>query len=161
MTPHHDSTGIAALDELGLRFEAVAARPRTRHPFRPRRWVAVALGALALVATPALAATVFSGPPPVEESLPRVAAAIDRSDPAATGRALAREGFRVHWVLITDAPDTNAVPPTRSRDVAVPPAGSEILSVLNAKGGNEVDASTRVLMIEVAPLGSRILEQHR
>lgn len=160
MTPHHESTGIAALDELGLRFEAVAARPRPRR-LRLRRWPAIALGILALAATPAVAATVFDGPPPLEETLPQVGAAIDRSDPAATGRALAREGFRVHWVLITDNPDRGADTPTRSRNVAAPPAGTEILSVLNAQGGNEADANTRELMVEVAPLGSDILESHR
>ena len=161
MTPHHESTGIAALDELGVRFEAVAARTPARRPAWPRRWAALALGGLAIVATPALAATVFDGPPPLEETLPQVGAAIDRSDPVATGRALAREGFRVHWVLITDNPDRGADTPTRSRNVAAPPAGTEILSVLNAQGGNEADANTRDLTVEVAPLGSKILEEHR
>ena len=161
MTPHHESTGIAALDELGLRLEAAAARPPARRLTRPRRWAALALGALAITATPALAATVFNGPPPLEETPPQVGAAIDRSDPVATGRALAREGFRVHWILVTDNPERGAIPPTRSRDVAAPPAGTEILSVLNAKGGNEADTNTRDLMVEIAPLGSAILEEHR
>ena len=146
MTP--ETTGIAALDELGRRFEALPER----RPRRFRRWPALALGVLALAATPALAAVVFDGPPPVEEQLPQVAAAVDRDDPAGTGLALARKGFRVEWVLITDAP-RGADTPTRSRRVAAPPARTEILSVLNAKGGNEVSADTRELQVEVAPIG--------
>ena len=114
---------------------------------------------LAVAATPALAA-VFDGPDRVEDQLPQVAAAVDRSDPTGTGLALAREGFRVEWMLNTDAP-RGAETPTRFRKVAAPPAGTEILSVLNARGGNEVSARTRVLQIEVAPVGSRILEEHR
>lgn len=160
MTSHHDSTGIAALDELGHRFEAATARsPRRR--LRQARWPAVALGALAL-ATPALAA-VLDGPPPqrVEDQLPQVAAAIDRDDPVATGRALAQEGFRVHWVLITDNPGPDGDGPTRQRRVAAPPAGTEILAVLNQRGGNEVTPGMRDLGIEVAPVGSKILESHR
>ena len=141
MTP--DSTGIAALDELGRRFEAL---PEPRR-LRPRRWVALALAGLALAATPALASVVFGGPPPVTEALPQVGAAVDRSDPAGTERALARKGFRVEWVLVTDGH------PTNTRQVASPPAGTEIIAVLNAKGGNEVSDSTRVLQIEVAPRG--------
>jgi hypothetical protein len=155
MTP--DSTGIAALDELGRRFEAL---PEPRR-LRPRRWFALALAGLALAATPALASVVFGGPPPVEEALPQVGAAVDRSDPAKTARALERKGFRVQWVLVTDAPDRDAVPPTRSRKVAAPPAGTEIISVLNARGGLEVSSDTRALEIEVAPKGSAILEGHR
>ena len=81
--------------------------------------------------------------------------AVDRSDPAGTERALARKGFRVEWVLVTDGH------PTNTRNVPAPPAGTEIIAVLNAKGGNEVSDSTRVLQIEVAPRGSRILEEHR
>ena len=156
MTP--DSTGIAALDELGVRFDAAIARPPARR--RRRRWPALALGVLALAATPALAA-VFRGPDRVEDQLPQVAAAVDRDDPTGTGLALARKGYEVHWVLITDNPDRGADRPTRSRRVSAPPAGTEILSVLNEQGGNDVDARTRDLQIEVAPVGSKILESHR
>lgn len=160
MTSHHDSTGIAALDELGHRFEAATALPR-RRLLRQARWPAIALGTLALAA-PALAAFI-SGPPAqrVEDQLPQVAAAIDRDDPLATGRALMQEGFRVQWVLITDNPDPNADHPTRQRHVAAPPADTEILSVLNQRGGNEVTPGTRDLQIEIAPTGSKILESHR
>ena len=159
MTPHQDSTGIVALDELGRRFEAAAARPRRRR-LRRRHWPALALGVLALAATPALAA-VLGGPERVEDALPQVGAAIDRGDPAATGRALAERGFRVQWVLITDNPDPDGETPTVGRNVSAPPAGTEILSVLNAKGGNEVGPGTRDLQVEIAPVGSDILESHR
>ena len=160
MTPGNDSTGIVALDELGHRLEAaVARRPRRRRLPRGRR-PAIALGLFALAATPALAA-VLDTPESVVEQLPRVAAAVDYDDPAATGRALAREGFRVRWVLVSDNPAADADSPTVARDVATPPAGTEILAVLDRRGGYDVDDRTRELQIEVAPVGSRILETHR
>jgi hypothetical protein len=159
MTPLDDSTGIAALDELGRRFEAAATRPRVRRS-RLRRWPVIVLGGLALAATPALAVSVFSGPERVEDALPQVGQVVDRSNPAATGRALARRGFRVDWILVTDNPNRAAVPPTRSRNVSAPPAGTEIISVTNAQGGLEVSADTRELAIEIAPVGSEIAESH-
>lgn len=162
MTPQHTSTGIAALDELGRRMDAIIEPPRLRR-WRPRRWAALALGLLAVVATPALAAVVFDGPEHVEDALPEVGPAIDRDDPAATGRALERLGFRVHWMLITDNParGRDVESPTRARAVAAPPAGTAILAVLNQDGGLAVDPDTRDLQIEVAPAGSEILEGHR
>lgn len=66
----------------------------------------------------------------------------------------------MHWVLITDA-GADADSPTRSRHVAAPPSGTKILSVLNQKGGNEVSPDTRDLQIEIAPVGSKILQSHR
>jgi hypothetical protein len=45
--------------------------------------------------------------------------------------------------------------------VAAPPANTEIIAVLNARGGNEVSTSTKALQIEVARRGSAILESHR
>jgi len=164
MNEHRGFTGIAALDELGRRFDAVVEAPRIRR-LRPRRWVALSLGVLALAATPALAsvAGLFDGPPRVEDSLPAVAAAIDRDNPVATGRALEQRGFRVHWMLITDNPARarDGEMPTRSRAVATPPAGTRILAVLNQEGGNAVDADTRDLQVEIAPAGSEILAEHR
>ena len=163
MTPHHDSTGIAALDELGLRLEAVAER-RGRRRLRPRRWMVLSFGVLALVATPAIASVsgLFDGPPRVEDVLPQAAAAIDRDDPAATGRALEQRGFRVQWVLITDNPDRgrDGESPTRQASVAAPPAGTKILSVLGKGGTTDIDARTRDLQIEVSPVGSAILKTH-
>lgn len=156
MNRHPDSTGIAALDELGSRFDAVAARPaRSR---RPVRWPAVILCGLALAAAPAVA-TVVDGADRVEDQLPRVAAAIDRDDPGATARALAQAGYRVRWVLVTDAPGTGG--PTSSRPVGFPPPRTEILAVLNSRGGNSVSPGMRTLLIELAPVGSAILETHR
>lgn len=162
MTAPRTSTGIAALDELGRRMDAIVEPPRLRR-WRPRRWAALALGLLAVVATPALAAVVFDGPERVEDALPEVAAAIDRDDPAATGRALEQLGFRVHWMLITDNParGRDGESPTRGRAVAAPPAGTEVLAVLDEDGGLSVDAGTRDLQIEVAPTGSDILATHR
>ncbi|HEV2775933.1 MAG TPA: hypothetical protein VGV90_10105 [Solirubrobacteraceae bacterium] len=162
MTPHRTSTGIAALDELGRRMDAIVEPPRLRR-LRPRRWAALALGVLALVAPPALAAVVFDGPERVEDALPEVAAAIDLDDPAATGRALERLGFRVRWMLITDNPayGRDGESPTRGRAIAAPPPNTEILSVLDQDGGLAVDPDTRDLQIEVAPAGSDILATHR
>ena len=112
-------------------------------------------------ATPAIASGILSGPNSVEESLPEVAAAVDRDNPTATGLALERLGFRLHWVLITDNLDPDGDRPTHSRNVSAPPPGTEILSVLNEQGGNEATKDTRELMIEIAPIGSEILESHR
>jgi len=158
MTVHRDSTGIAVLDELGRRFEAARPQPRAR-----RRWPVVALVVLALAATPAIASVsgILGGPDSVEEALPKVAAAVDRHDPTATGLALERLGFRLTWVLITDNLDPDGDRPTHSRSVTEPPAGTEILSILNEQGGNEANENTRDLMIEVAPIGSAILDSHR
>lgn len=100
-------------------------------------------------------------PSSVEDSLPEVAAVVDRADPTATGLALERLGFQLHWVLITDNPDPDSDRPTLARSVTAPPTGTEILAILNEQGGNEVTADTRDLMIEIAPLGSEILESHR
>lgn len=163
MTTSDDTSGIAALDELGRRFAAVEERPRQRL-LRPRRSVVLSLAAFALVATPAIASVsgLFGAPPSVEQQLPQVATAIERDDPAATGRALEARGYRVRWVLVTDNPGRGrgGETPTRSRRVAAPPADTKILAVLDAKGGLEVDAATRELMIEVAPAGSAILATH-
>lgn len=164
MNEHRDLPRIAALDELGRRFDTVVEAPRLRR-LRPRRWVALSLGVLALAATPAIAsvAGLFDGPPRVEDSLPEVAAAIDRDDPPATERALRQRGFRVHWMLVTDNPERarDGETPTRARAVAAPPPGTRILSVLNAQGGNDVQPDTRDLQIEIAPAGSQILAGHR
>jgi len=160
MTSHHDSTHIAALDELGRRMQAATERSRSRG-WRPRRWTALTLGVVALAATPAIASVsgIFDDPVTIEEALPQVAAAIDRDDPAATGVALARLGYRVHWILVTDNPGGDS--PTRSRSVAAPPAGTEILSVANERGGYEVTPGMRDLGIEISPAGSAILATHR
>ncbi|HEV2815077.1 MAG TPA: hypothetical protein VGW10_17610, partial [Solirubrobacteraceae bacterium] len=97
------------------------------------------------------------------EVLPDVARAVDRKDPAGTGRRLAALGYEVRWKLIVDNPardDDPAAGPTGWKDVPAPPPGTEILSVLNAGGGNSATPQTRKLLIEVAPLGSEILESH-
>ncbi len=165
MTSHQDSTGIVALDELGHRFEVATARPRVRR-LRPRRWPALALGVLVVAATPALASVSgiiggpLSGPKNVEKTIPKTAGAIDRDDPKATGLALERRGFRVHWVLITDNPDPDGQSPTRSRDVSAPPAGTEILGLFDYERGNLVKKDTRELLIEVTPVGSEIAKTH-
>ena len=68
----------------------------------------------------------------------------------------------MHWVLITDSPNRDGGQPTRSRNVLAPPAGTEILSLLDhERGGTLVTKDTRELLIEVAPAGSAIAETHR
>ncbi len=165
MTAPHDHPEIRALDELGRRFEIATARhaptPRTR-----RVVLITAIAAMALVGTPAVAAItgtsitgIFNPHSTIEEALPRAAAVIDPADPVATGRALRRLGFDVRWSLVEDARRGSS--PTTSRDVGVPPPGTEILSVTAAGGSSKVTADTRVLQIEVAPAGSEILRSHR
>jgi len=41
-----------------------------------------------------------------------------------------------------------------------PPAGTEILAVLNSDGSNKATAETRRLLIEIAPAGWEILRSH-
>ena len=103
MTPHRTPTGIAALDELGRRFDAVADPHRLRR-LRSRRWAALVLGLLAAAATPAIAAIVFEGPGHLMERHRDITTAITPDDPAATGRALEQLGYQVRWILITDNP---------------------------------------------------------
>ena len=164
MTPHRTSTGIAALDELGRRMDAIVEPPRLRR-LRPRRWTAVALGILALVATPALASVsgIFDGAEPIERTFPEVAAAMKRGDPEAVGTALEKRGFRVHWILVTDNPDRarGGELPTRSQPIAAPPAGTKILSTLDDDGSSFPVSGDRDLLIEVAPADSAILRTHR
>ena len=164
MTPHHTSTGIAALDELGRRLDAVAEPSRLRR-LRPRRWTALALGVLALVATPALASVsgIFDGAERVRQTFPEVAAAMKRGDPEAVGAALEKRGFRVHWMLVTDNPDRGREGelPTRSHPVAAPPAGTKVLTTLDDDGSSFPVSGDRDLRIEVAPADSAILRTHR
>ncbi len=161
MTPHRTSTGIAALDELGRRFDAVVEPPRLRR-LRPRRWTTLALCLLAAVATPAIAAVVLDAPDRLEKTHPDAAAAIVPDDPAATGRALEQLGYRVRWMLITDNPDRprDGASPTQQRAVDAPPDGTKVLSVLNKDGSLPVDPDARILQIEISPAGSTILKSH-
>lgn len=161
MTPHRTSTGIAALDELGRRFDAVVEPPRLRR-LRPRRWAALALALLVGVATPAIAAVVFEAPDRLEETHRDAAAAIVPEDPAATGRALEQLGYHVRWVLITDNPQRarGGESPTRQRAVDAPPGGTKVLSVLSKDGSLPVDPDARILQIEIAPAASEILKSH-
>ena len=161
MTTQQPTTEIRALDELGRRFDvAIAARPAT--PRRRRRsLLAGGLAVAVLAGTPAVASMtgVFDSHSSIEEALPRAAAVIEPEDPAASGRALARLGFAVRWSLVEDDPDGPS--PTRARSVEAPPPGTEVLAVLAADGSSEVTAQTRALLIEIAPRGSAILEEHR
>jgi hypothetical protein len=161
MTPNPASTGIAALDELGRRLEAVAEPPRKRVR-RSRRWAAFTFGVLALVATPAIATVVLDGPARIETTHREIGAAINRDDPAATGRALEQLGFHVQWMLITDNPGRarDGEMPTRWRAVDAPPAGTKILSVLGKDGSLALDPGARVLQIEISPADSEILRSH-
>lgn len=77
------------------------------------------------------------------EVFPAVEAAIDREDPAATGRALERLGFQVDWVVIEGA--------GVGHDVDTPPAGTTVLSVLGPEGQwTGIDPATDTLMVELA-----------
>ncbi|MEJ7788080.1 MAG: hypothetical protein WKF96_25040 [Solirubrobacteraceae bacterium] len=166
MTTHQDHSDIHALEELGRRFD-VAARARSAPARRSRRAVLVAAVATAtLVGTPAVASIagvsipgVFNSHSNVEEALPRAAAVIDPADPAATGRALSGLGIDVRWTLVEDDPGGSS--PTKGRTVSAPPPGTGILSVTAVEGAPEITADTRVLQIEVAPVGSKILNEHR
>jgi len=164
ITPN-GSTGLRALDELGRRLEAAGAQRGSVRRKPPRRLATLgALGLMVFVAAPAIAVSgVLSGDERIEEALPQVARAAALEDPAATGRELRRLGFTVRWQLITDNPERgrSGASPTLGRDVAAPPPETEILSVLNAEGGNTATAGTRSLLIEVAPAGSAILGTHR
>jgi hypothetical protein len=161
MTAPRTSTGIAALDDLGRRLDAVVEPPRLRR-LRPRRWAALALGLLAAAATPAIAAVVFDAPGRLEETHRDAAAAIVPDDPAATGRALAQLGYHVRWMLITDNPNRahDGESPTRQRAVDAPPDGTKVLSILSKDGSLPVDPDARVLQIEISPAGSEILKSH-
>ncbi len=156
----HDHPEIRALDELGRRFEIAAAR-RPHTPRRRRALLLAAVGAMALVGTPAVASItgIFNSHSTIEEALPRAAAVIDPGDPLSTGRALRRLGFDVRWSLVEDNPGGSS--PTTGRDVGVPPPGTEILSVTAAGGSSNVTEDTRILQIEVSPAGSEILRSHR
>ncbi len=161
MTNRHDLADLPALEELGRRLDIATAHSR-RPARRSRRTLALAAVGLALIATPA-AAIIFDTPgTTIDEALPQVTEAIDRKDPAATGRELHRLGFQVRWQLIVDNPQRghSGAPPTLSRDVLQPPPGTEVLAVLNSDGSNKVTADTRHLLIEIAPAGSEILRSH-
>lgn len=161
MTKQHIPSDIRALDELGHRFEIATTRRRS-HASRPRRTLTLAaVGLAALVAAPALASVsgVFNSHSSFEEALPWAAEAVDPDDPLATDRALRRLGFDIRWSLVEDNPGGES--PTKDRDVAEPPPGTEILAVFAADGSSTVSEDTRTLLIEVAPAGSKILESHR
>jgi len=161
MTIDHDPSGVRALDELGRRFELAVAGDQARTS-RPRRALVVAAaGLVALAATPALASIIggFNSHSSIEEALPQAAADIDPDDPVATGRALRQRGFDIRWSLIQDNP--GGASPTTDREVTAPPPGTEILSVLNSDGSSTVTEDTQALLIEIAPVGSSILEAHR
>lgn len=166
MSRQHDPSDIRALDELGRRFE-IATAPRRSSAWRPRRTLVLAsVGLVALAAAPALASIsgvsidgVFNSHSSIEEALPKVAAAVDPTDPVATGRALRRLGFAVQWSFVEDNPGGTS--PTKSREVGAPPSGTQILSVTNADGSSNVTEDTRALLIEVAPSDSDIVRSHR
>ena len=160
MTPPRTSTGIAALDELGRRFDAVVEPPRLRR-LRSRRWAALALGLLAAVATPAIAAVLSEAPERLMQTHGDLAAAITPDDPAATGRALEQLGYQVRWILITDNPDRarDGESPIRQRPVDLPPHGTKVLSV-RSEDRSAPDTGARPLQIEISPVGSEILKSH-
>jgi len=164
MVTQHDHD-IPSLDELGSRFDyAIAARePRSARPRKALLLIAASF--VVLVVTPAVASItgvsitgVFNPHSSIEEALPEAFAVINPKDPATTGEDLERLGFTVEWSLVEDSTGDS---PTKTREVSAPPAGTEILAVLNENGSSKITESTRALLIEVAPKESKILRSHR
>lgn len=98
------------------------------------------------------------------EARPEVARAVDRRDPVATGRRLAELGYAVRWRLVIDNPaharDPSA-PVTGWKDVAAPPDGTVVLSVLDgASAGPDAGRTDDLLLLELAPDGSAVARSH-
>lgn len=86
----------------------------------------------------------------LHEVFPTLPAAIDRSDPVATGDALRDLGFQIRWVLLHVAVEDGQFDNT-SQDVDSPPPGTVIVSVLGPNGEwTDVDPATDTLMVELA-----------
>lgn len=77
------------------------------------------------------------------EVFPEVLSVTDSDDPVATGEALKGLGFKVRWVHITG--------PGEGGDVASPPPGTVVLSILGPNGEwDDIDPTVDTLMVEVA-----------
>ncbi len=94
------------------------------------------------------------------EVLPRVEAAVSRTDPRATLNRLREMGFAVTVKLVIDNPNRSRGAKTGVKDVALPPEGTVVLSILNADGSNTATPKTRSLIMEVAPRGSDVVRGH-
>lgn len=94
------------------------------------------------------------------EVLPQVESAVRRDDPVGTLERLRGLGFRVAIKLVIDNPDRGAVAATGVKDVASPPKGTVVLSILNARGGSAATPQTRSLIMEVAPVGAKVARDH-
>lgn len=91
------------------------------------------------------------------EVLPKVRDAVHRNDPGGTLRRLRALGFGVTVKLIVDNPNAaRDGTATGVKTVKDPPAGTVVLSVLNADGANAATRQTRDLMMEVAPADSKV-----
>lgn len=83
------------------------------------------------------------------ESIPLLCEVVESDDPAATGAALREHGFNITWVLVDFRPYPGAEN-SQATEVSTPPAGTQILSVLDRDGAaHDVPGEERDLLIEL------------
>jgi hypothetical protein len=83
---------------------------------------------------------------------------VRRDGPKATLTRLRELGFKVGIKLVFDNPDRGAASATGVKDVTIPPEGTIVLLILNARGQNIATPQTRKLIMEVAPADSEMPE---
>jgi hypothetical protein len=111
----------------------------------------------------------LSGPAlAIQDAAPaEVVEAIDKNDPKATGSKLRDLGYTLTWLLIRDNPNRSARKPkvgdplpaasaraTLVSEIASPPPGTIVLSVLNNPGERRIPPAPAKLVIEVAKPGT-------
>jgi len=93
------------------------------------------------------------------EVLPQVERVVRRDDPGGTLERLQKLGFSVAVKFVIDNPDRGGSG-TGVKDVALPPEGTVVLSILNADGENAATPQTRSLIMEVAPADAEVARSH-